>query len=432
MFRASTLFRFAVDKTGSIAPLTALMLPLLMGMAGVGVDVSFWMHNQRNMQAAADAAALAAAYELGNDFSEQDAIAAGLKEAINNGYQNVDGNSLSISFSEDGSNTIAAVQLTSKENKYFSQVLYKGDIYATVTASSAVIMPQGGYCLLSLDETADGAITAVGAVDIDSASCGIAVNSNSDSALDLSGNVDIDISMGELSIVGDMDVSGSVDLETGTTVTGANPKSDPYEDLEVPDSFDPDDCDYNNTNVNGDGVLNPGTYCGGIRIGGNGDVVFNPGVYYLVDGDLRIVGNGSITAEGVTIILTSSDGGASTGNLDISGGKDMLFTAPEDGDLSGDEAQFEGVAFYQDRNAPDDGSCNSLTGNSALDLIGSAYFPTRCLDIGGNAADNNSQASTCSRVIALTIRLHGNPNMGNDCDGVDLPENGDFIVRLIL
>ena len=53
---------YIIDRTGSIIPMTALMLPLIVGMTGFGVDVSMWMMNKRDLQSAADAAAIAAAW----------------------------------------------------------------------------------------------------------------------------------------------------------------------------------------------------------------------------------------------------------------------------------------------------------------------------------------------------------------------------------
>lgn len=416
---------FLADKSGSLLPLTAVMLPLLLGATGVGVDVSMWLKNRRDMQSAADAAAIAGAWEIAYDFSESFAEDAALKEALKNGYTDTVGNDLAVAFgTTDDGNPKVTVTLTRKDTKYFSQVVYKGDVSATVSAAAAVLTPNSDFCLLSLDPTADGALTAVGAVDLDSSLCGIAVNSNSDTAVDLSGNVDINIDLSDLSIVGGLEISGSVDLTTGNTITNAPKATDPYEDLEPPEEVDDTDCDHNNFSIGGTGTISPGVYCGGIRITGNGTITFNPGLYYLYAGDLDISGNGNIIANNVSIILTGSEEDG-YGNLDVSGGKDMLFTAPADG------SPMEGVAFFQDRNAPDDGSCNSLLGNSALDVFGATYFPSRCLEIGGNAGDSASSANPCSRIIAKRIRLHGTPNIGNACGGLPVDDIGYLSVVLV-
>lgn len=429
-FRLKMFRDYIRTELAALAPLTAVMLPLLLGITGVGIDVGMWMQHGRNMQAAADAAAIAAAWEIANDFSEEFAEDAALKEAQKNGFENVEGNSLAVTFGEtdDGDETASAV-ITSKETKYFSQLFFKSDVYSSVAAASAVIMAGDAFCLLSLDPDAEGAFKSIGTSDIISAGCGIKVNSNHDEAVKLNGNVTIEVA--ELSIVGGMDIKGnSVDLEIGDTETGSQPASDPYEDVDIPDEFDPEECDFTNFSQNGTFSLDPGTYCGGITIGGNGTVTFNPGVYVLYAGDLDITGGGEIIAEGVTIVFTGSNADG-WGRLDVSGTKDMAFTAPEDGDLGAPWSEFEGIAFYQDRNTPDTGTCNRMTGDSALDVNGAAYFPSVCLELGGNADDTDSAESVCSQIIAREIHLNGNPNVSSDCTDVDIQTGGAVTVRLI-
>jgi len=48
-------------RSGAVAVITALTLPLLLGFAGIGVEVGHWYLGQRQMQGAADAAAISAA-----------------------------------------------------------------------------------------------------------------------------------------------------------------------------------------------------------------------------------------------------------------------------------------------------------------------------------------------------------------------------------
>src|SRR4051812_37917450 len=55
------------DESGQALVLPAVMLALLLGMAGLAIDVGSWYHAQRNAQAVADASALAAAQALPGD-----------------------------------------------------------------------------------------------------------------------------------------------------------------------------------------------------------------------------------------------------------------------------------------------------------------------------------------------------------------------------
>ena len=86
----------------------------------------------------------------------------------------------------------------------------------------------------------------------------------------------------------------------------------------------------------------------------------------------------------------------------------------------------------QDRDAPASAQCNSLLGTAAIELEGTAYFPSRCFDIGGNNDTASEQTSPCTRIIAKTINLHGNPSIGNNCDGPAVEDIGRVFVKLVL
>src|SRR5258708_39397412 len=56
---------FAADRTGTIATVFALGLPMMVGLTGLSIDVGIWYQQDAQIQLAADAAAIAGARELG-------------------------------------------------------------------------------------------------------------------------------------------------------------------------------------------------------------------------------------------------------------------------------------------------------------------------------------------------------------------------------
>ncbi|MCF4128957.1 pilus assembly protein TadG-related protein [Methylobacterium sp. SyP6R] len=76
--------RFGVDRTGSIAPLVAILATILCGFAGLGIDLGQVYLEKRRVQSAVDLAALAAA-RAGNS-----PIAAS-RSLFDNGYRTADG-----------------------------------------------------------------------------------------------------------------------------------------------------------------------------------------------------------------------------------------------------------------------------------------------------------------------------------------------------
>lgn len=400
-------WNYITNRRGGVLPMIAVMFPVMMGMAGLGLDVSNWMMQKRNLQTAADAAAIAGAYEILNG-DEQNVETAALREAVNNGY-NPDGDgSITVNITGEDDDRKIEVTVRARANTFISTMLAGDNVYTETLAIAEAGSGNGDFCMLSLDEAANGAISTQGNVTIDAAGCGIAVNSSSDSALNIGGTSDVTI--GQLSIAGGAEIGNNADVDYADLDTGVAATPDPYEDLEVPAG---DPCSRedsrNALSVNSDTTLSPGTFCGGISIS-NGNVDFEPGVYIIDGGDFSVTTNGDVFGEGVSFVLTNSGEGADS-SLQIAAGGDLYFSAPESGD------DMEGVVFYQDRNIPERANnTNRITGAASLDIEGVAYFPENNLFFGGGGETDSDATSPCSLMIAKTITLAGNPTMGNSCE----------------
>lgn len=430
-----SIFQYITNKCGSVMPLAALAIPMVMGMAGIGVDAGMWAMDKRNLQTAADAAAMAGAWEVLNDL-ENNADAAALQEAINNGYDQAADGVFELVIEEDADgNTVVTANITQAAEVYLAKLVYQEGITINVTATATVNAEPGEFCILSLDPTADAAISVAGNATIESETCGLAVNSDSPSALDLQGSVTVDVQ--DLTIVGDYETGNSSTLNYGTINTNADPVVDPYADLAVPaflgcgafpngpqpsvDVNDQADADAIDPALNG-GIT---VICGDLDVNTNGTVEFHPGVYIIDGGDFDVAGNGIINGDGVSFVFTDSSGNG-YGTIDVTGGSTITFSGPDEGAL------MEGVVFYQDRDAPTNGNCGGMTGNSSFNIDGAIYFPATCLEFGGT--NNAGGANICTRIIARTVALQGNPAIANDCSGSaveDITSDVDNSVRLI-
>jgi Flp pilus assembly protein TadG len=80
--------RFAGDRRGNVAIISALALPALMGTFGLGTEVASWYANQRAMQNAADSAAIAAASNAATGY-DTEARAVTAQYGFPNGQNNV-------------------------------------------------------------------------------------------------------------------------------------------------------------------------------------------------------------------------------------------------------------------------------------------------------------------------------------------------------
>ena len=68
--------RFARDRQGTVALAVAVLLPVLIGFAGIGIEVGMWFAVQRQNQSAADAAAISAALEYAEGAATNSTAAA--------------------------------------------------------------------------------------------------------------------------------------------------------------------------------------------------------------------------------------------------------------------------------------------------------------------------------------------------------------------
>lgn len=371
-----------------------------------------WLKERRDLQTAADAAAMAAAFEIANG-NEAGSYDAAERQAQLNGYDpNGPLSVLDIDYDPATGDVVATIQEAS--TVFLAGMFVDDPVVGTDATARLTASEDDEFCILGLDQVSDDTVATNGNVTIDSPACGIAVNSEDLEALTFGGNSTINI--GSLHVVGDYDVNGgSVDLTYDSLKTNAMPVSDPYADLELPSYMPCSEADQSSkTTVTGTDTISPGVYCGGLDLKGNGTVTFEPGTYIIDGGDFSIAGNGYMVAEGVTIIMTNS-GGSSYGDYGrfvTTGGKEITWSAPTD-----ELDDYAGVAFYQDRNTPESTQRNFFAGNATLEVNGAIYTPSTETHWGGTA-DATGAEDGCIKLIGRIVSLTGTPGLQNNCEGM--------------
>jgi len=409
---------FARDTRGAIAIVTAISLPVVVGFIGLGVEAGVWFHAKRDLQTAADAAAIAGAYEVARGYGDAVMDQSGESAAASNGYDGSKGDTIAIdnppaagNFS--GDSTAVRVEMTRDISLLFSDLFLGDSIQISVTAD-AILDGGDDFCILGLNETASGGVSVGGTADIE-LDCGVAANSNADDAFQVFGSADVAAS--NASTVGGIDVSGSGNLVTNEpNKENSLPARDPYADLGEPTVGS---CDVNsNTIVNGGDVevFTPGVYCGNVRING-GTVTFLPGEYIFKGADLKI--NGGTVFGNDTFFFFTNDG-SDFGQVDMTGGTVDL-TAPDSDD-------YAGMLFYQDRDAPTgsgSSTTNRINGGSDLSLTGAIYFPSQKIDFAGGGA-----AGGCTVLIGNVVEFTGNSDLQIECTGTGVELPTSTVVRL--
>ncbi len=401
------LAALAGDKRGIIAIMFALMLPLMLGFIGLGVETALWYKSRRDLQSAADAAAIAATYEVKSASDASARRAASLREAERHVF---DESSSSDSFDinmppttgsyQDDDNAVE-IKLTKTVALMFSNWFLDDDVsldtraVATVTSSSEA-------CVLALDTSSSGALSSSGGATTTLTGCSLAVNSSHSSALRLTGGATFTADCA--SIVGG--ITGSDQLITTCANPQANalPVSDPYENVDEPTSAG---CDYTNYSASNE-TLSPGTYCKGINF--SGSVTLNSGVYFIDAGTFKINSGATVTSAsgGVTVFLTKQDSGPKYADVSINGNATVTMSAQTSGD-------YAGLLFYQDDDTPlSPASTHTINGGSTIDLTGALYFPNGTVNYTGGATTGGNN---CMQIVAQTVSFSSVASMNISCSG---------------
>jgi hypothetical protein len=308
---------------GQVFPIMAGGLFVLIGFVGMAFDLGIARNARRQMQNAADAAAIAAAQALGNG---QDYSAAASQAAAQNGFTSGQSTPLSsypVSIttatpsggSYSGDAEAIQVTLSQLQQTYFLRVL---GINSLATKASAVGYAKSGTaCIYSLDPSGGGAISMNGNITVNSA-CGILVDSTSTTGLSVIGNVNITDTF--TGVVGNYSSNGNVSF-TPTPNAGIAAFADPLAGVPAPSvptctqaassksgSLSVTTTQTISPNVYATGVaasgnfgtvtLNGGTWGNGITTSGNGALVLNPGQYQNGGGSgnsLTVNGNTTVT-----------------------------------------------------------------------------------------------------------------------------------------
>ncbi|MEO5337544.1 MAG: pilus assembly protein [Magnetospirillum sp. WYHS-4] len=392
------LKRFRHDESGAIAILFALLMPVVLGAVGFGVEVGSWYAARRELQSAVDAAAVAAAIEKYNGSSTSTITSEATTEAQRNGFTTSGGGTIVVNIpptsgSYTGDSLAVEVRLTKPIQTLFLRYLVQStSVTASTRAVAKMQMQAGNGCVVALNSSASGAFRITGTVTVSLLNCDVVTNSSSSTSLIATGGTLVTADCVR-TVGATADEAHFSTTSCGGVQEGARKYADPYEDRSVP-AFT--GCDHNNLSINSSGTnnLSPGTYCGGITASGNNSINLSPGTYVMYDGAFNVSGSGTISGNGVSIILMGSSA-SNVGNIDFTGTRTVNMSAPTSG-------AYSGMLFYQSEAASSSGT-NRITGGTNFNITGAVYTPKRKIDYSGNSGGGTS----CVQLIGDTVEFTG-------------------------
>jgi Flp pilus assembly protein TadG len=391
--------QFIKLEQGAIAILTALILPALLGFGAIAYEIGYWYQSQQALQEKADIAAYAGAFEKSlrgdSGVTTRATYLASLNSFAASGGNTITVNNPPSSGSYTGDASAVEVLMTLPVSRSLTN--YFSSSAVTAHARAVAAKTGGPACILALSGSAAGAVTFSGNAKLNAASCGVKVNSSDAAAFKTNGSTTLKTAF--IDIAGGASLIGNPSIQTpsGQVKTGAPISNNPFSSLTIP-SYST--CSFSGVNITGGGsvTLNPGTYCGGLKIASSVNVTMNPGTYIVDGGVFSIGGNANVTGNGVTVILSGQISGTYA-TAEFTGNGTLTLNAPTTG-------PYANIAIFQDPNAPSGGT-NSIVGSSSQAISGALYFPNQELKFAGNTGGT----SPCVLLVANTVNIVGDTNL---------------------
>ncbi len=415
--RAKLLRQFRSNDNGQTLVLCAVFMGLVaIGFIGLAADVGYLQQLRRRAQSSADAAALAAAYEVSSGYPANEQLVANAVAKLNGFDPAAATNPATVSLTSPTTGNFtgsAYVQATvSKPVPLFFMQAFLQQATTVVAASAVAGGSSTSSTCVCLTGNGGNTLNLSNGTYLNANGCGIVDNSNSSNAVSVVGGSTLNaLTLGTVSTnwnnSSNINNGGSI-TPTTKIVTGIANACSPT----MPAATKYSSCV--NDPTNGGSYGSNGTYTLGpsspssvvcynsLVVGGNGaTVTLNPGTYVIDGGQLHFMygannksnqgGNGVFfyLANGASMTI---DNGANV-NLVAGGGTTSSGgTAPTVG-------SYNGFVFYQPSS---DTNAVSLQGGSSTYINGSLYLPGAALTVG-----NGSGANVTAGIVAKSLTMTG-------------------------
>lgn len=338
--------RLARNRSGNVAVTAALVLPVLVLIAGGAIDLSHADTVRNDLQDALDSATLAAVSDGGDDR------ASAILDLQVGQRRDVATWTDDFTFPEQG-RAIGTASATL--NAAFLGLI--GMPTLTVRAEAEAVKDgTTPPCLTLLDPNASQALLVNSGAKLIAPTCEVHVRSTGSPAAVFNARSQLDVAR--------VCVAGSRVLDNGgrpdRLETGCAAADDPFAGiLPTPPSAA---CTENGGVLNsGAARFQPGVYCGGLNFNGAVDVVFEPGLYVIRGGDWNVNG-GTWTGNGVTFYLEDSS------RIQFNSGVKAELAAPKTGD-------YKNILFFEKPGLSRSPFLFNDTPGNTLD--GVMYLPSR-------------------------------------------------------
>ena len=447
------------NKRGNALAIAAACLPLFVGAAGLATDTIQWTLWKRQLQRAADSAAIAGVYDRvsknGATTNLNSTVTHDLSLNLHSFYALTDGNpycggKCNIGWPDDTlfQKDQVTVTIAIQQRLAFSSMFMSSPPTITATSTAAAVPVGGDACFHATSKSSkDTGIAISGNAGIEAPTCVMYANPSSTNAAYAKGSSYVKVEA--VAAVGGIEQSNNWHVQAYRPYSPA--LADPF--INVNPSSSDMNCATRTVVKGGKNVIEEvpldettdltaygGNNCFSSLSVGSGNTLdltsyaskIPGGAIYIDAGDADIQGN--LTCTGCTIVMTNKDTTSTTatiGQFKANASANINITAPG----ATCDCTFKGIAIYQDRRAVDvSGKPNLINGNSASLIQGALYFPSQQLNYNGTG----NTSAVCTKFVALRLDFTGNSGTTNkfasaeDCGYLGWPgEDTAVMVRLV-
>jgi Flp pilus assembly protein TadG len=432
------------DRRGNALVMAGACLPMIVGAAGLATDTIQWTLWKRQLQRAADSAAIAGVYDRQSSSGSTSTVNTTVTHdlslnlhsyyGLSGGKANC-GGTCTIAYPADSGAMTDQVKVTIalQHRLPFSALFMQTPPTITATATAAAIASGGNACIQALEASASQTgITNSGNTTIYMPDCVMYSNSPSSNSAAAGGSSSVTAKA--------VATVGGLQQSNNWNVTAYRPYSPALADPFANVNPAPSDMKCAGHLKNGAWVYDALTDTTNmstavaqdrsrancwtsLSVGSNKSlsVPADFGPIYINGGNANL--QGSFSCSGCTIVLTNKDASSPIGTMSSNAQADTNITAPTSG-------SFQGIAVYQDRRASDCSGCNKLNGGSNSTITGAVYFPSQELWFNGGT----NPLMTCTMVVARRVTLTGNSKFKglSDCVNEGLPQSTSVrMIRLV-
>jgi Flp pilus assembly protein TadG len=392
------------SEAGNVLMIVALALPVLLGIAGLGIEGSNWFTTRHDMQNAADAAVLAAATNNSDNYLNE-ARAMGKQYGFTNGSDDATVTASNAATCPAGGTDCYSVTITKKLALVFAQVLnFTGNttvgtsngIQLSVTAIAKKTTIPREYCILTLGNgtTTSQDFRANGASSANLSGCNIASNTSMNCNGHDTGADHAD-AVGVANDCGADRTSGISPVTDNWSAKNSNIPTNPCS------SYSGVNWSSNQTLSGARNICGTLTLTADLTVSGSGQII-------IWNGDLDLNGKNLVGASGaeITIIFAGTNASNISHTIKDSGGGQSHATLDIAAPASTSTSVWKGIAIYQATNLTQNVSFTFSGNKPTFNLTGMVYMPHADVTISG-VVNKSTNGYSCFTMVSQSLLVNG-------------------------